>query len=210
MAPLYPGHGTAVADFFSSRAKEWIGAARAAFETLGRQSDSIAIVGQSMGAAIAAILARDQPDIDSLVMIAPYLRVPLAVRVALATHPLWRRWIGPVNAQHPGSIQNPRERENSLAYGVVNGAVMSELSLVVKLGWEALPKILAPTLVIQSRNDPRVSAATATAVEKRLGAREKKLIWTASGGHVLTVDYGRERVFDETLAWISRHGGQPR
>ena len=208
-APLYPGHGSTTEEFFTSRAEDWMRAAREAFDRLRAVCESVSIVGLSMGAATGAVLAAECDGIKSLVFLAPYLRIPTWVRLALTTRRLWEGAAGPISARHPESIQDPLERERSLAYGVVDARVMSELARMVKLGWNALPKVMAPTLVIQSRHDPRVSAASAIAVERRLGAREKSLVWTESGGHVITVDYGREKVFGETLTWISRWSGQP-
>lgn len=63
----------------------------------------------------------------------------------------------------------------------------------------------APTLLIQSRDDPRCSSRGAEQAVKKLGAREKKLVWTEGAGHVITVDYGRERVYAETISWLNAH-----
>jgi esterase/lipase len=38
-----------------------------------------------------------------------------------------------------------------------------------------------------------------------LGAREKRLVWTEGAGHIITVDYGRERVFTEVEKWLRTH-----
>jgi carboxylesterase len=208
--PLYPGHGTSVEDFFSSHAEDWVQAARDAFVELRASCDSVSVVGLSMGAAIGAVLAGESREVSSLVLLSPYLRIPLWIRAALKARRLWSPFIGEIDARHPDSIQDPAARERSLAYGFVNARVMSELARMVKMGWSALPAVKAPTLIIQSRNDPRVSGGTASAVERRLGSREKALEWTDAGGHVITVDYGREDVFAKTLNWISRWSGRPR
>jgi len=41
-----------------------------------------------------------------------------------------------------------------------------------------------------------------------LGSAEKKLVWTEGAGHIITVDYGRERVFGEVERWLDAHGGR--
>lgn len=208
-APLYPGHGRTVDQFFTSSASDWIDCARAALAALQARCTSVSVVGLSMGAAIGAILAADTREISTLVMIAPYIRMPLRIRLAVAVHPLWEPFAGAINARHPGSIQDPAERERYLAHRVVRGRVLAELGRVAKRARRALPRVGCPTLVIQSRQDPRVSPAAAAAVARRIGAKEKRLVWTESGGHVLTVDYGRDKVFAETLSWISERGEQP-
>ena len=55
------------------------------------------------------------------------------------------------------SIHDPAERALSRAYGVVTGRLAFELSRVVKRARHALPRIAAPTLVIQSRRDNRIA-----------------------------------------------------
>lgn len=208
-APLYPGHGTSVGDFLSSNADEWIGAARDALSRMRCDCDSVSIVGLSMGAAIGAVLADESNDIASLVLIAPYLEVPLLVRLALRVRWLWDPFVGNIESRHPLSIQDEDERGKSLSYGVVNGRAMAQLARVVRKARAALPRIVTPTLVIQSRADPRVKPATASMALRKLGAAEKQLVWTESGGHVITVDFGREKVFAETLKWIAKWSGQP-
>ncbi len=163
-----------------------------------------------MGAAVAAILAADDPELGSVVLIAPYLQVPLWLRMALPLRATWSAFVGTVEARHPRSIQDPREREKSLAYGVVNAGAMAELAKVARKGRRALPRIKAATLVVQSPQDPRVASATAHLAIKKSGAHAKRIIWTKAGGHVITVDFGKDEVLAETLDWIKQWDGQPR
>lgn len=162
-----------------------------------------------MGAAIGAILTSENENVASLVMIAPYLRVPRLVALALRVRWIWDPFVGEIKSRHPRSIQNPEERAKSLAYGVVNGRAMGQLARVARRARHALGRVTAPTLIVQSRNDPRISAATAEMALRQVQSSEKRLVWTERGGHVITVDYGRESVFEETLGWISKWSGQP-
>ena len=208
-APLYPGHGRTREAFFSSNGEEWIAAAAAALREFREQADVVSIVGLSMGAAVAAILAADDDRLGSVVLIAPYLRLPRWMQLALPIRFLWSGLVGTVKARHPRSIQNPAEREMSLAYGVVNARAMSQLAKVARRGRRALPRIKAATLVIQSLADPRVAPATARMALEKSGAHAKRIIWTKAGGHVITVDFGKDEVLAETLGWIKQWGGQP-
>jgi esterase/lipase len=58
---------------------------------------------------------------------------------------------------------------------------------------------------VQSREDPRISPAVAEFALNELGAKEKKIVWTEGAGHIITVDYGRERVFSEVEKWLGAH-----
>jgi len=204
-APLLPGHGRDMAAFENSRASEWIAAARKAFVEMHARHDSVSVVGLSMGGALAVLIAAEMDDIPALVLIAPYVGMPRLLRAAAATHWLWGRFAGQLNGRSPRSIHDPIEREKNLAYGAVTGGALHELSKVVRLARRALSKVAAPTLIIQSREDPRIAPDIAEFALESLGTQEKKLIWTEGAGHIITVDFGRERVFSEVEKWLMTH-----
>lgn len=205
LAPLLPGHGRTMQAFTNSRAEQWIEAAERAYSEMRQRHDSVSVVGLSMGGALAVLLAAEHRDIPALVLIAPYLGMPRQLRAAAATHWLWGRLAGEINARSPRSIHDPIEREKNLAYGSVTGRTLFELSRVVNRARDALGDVTAPTLIIQSREDPRISPGVAEFALKKLGAKTTKLVWTEGSGHIITVDYGRERVFSETESWLRLH-----
>lgn len=204
-APLLPGHGRNMDAFGKSRAADWISAARDALADMRRRHKSVSVVGLSMGGALAVLVAAELDDIPALILIAPYLGMPRALRLAASVHWAWERFMGEVNSRDPRSIRDPIEREKNLAYGAITGRALFELSRVVKLARNSLSRVKAPTLIIQSREDPRCAPEFAEFALKTLGAREKKLVWTEDAGHIITVDYGRERVFTEVEQWLRAH-----
>ena len=204
-APLLPGHGRTMAAFRKSNADEWAEAAKAAYGEMRSRHRSVSVVGLSMGGALAVALTADVQDVQALALIAPYLEMPRYLRAAAATHWLWGRFAGEISAQNPRSIRDPIEREKSLAYSSVTGSALYQLLKVVRRARNSLENVKAPTLLIQSREDPRCSAGGAERAMKLLGARDKKLVWTEGAGHVITVDYGRERVYTEVRNWLDLH-----
>jgi carboxylesterase len=207
-APLLPGHGRTFDAFMSSRADDWILAAKDAFVDMRRRYPVVSVSGLSMGGALAVIVAAEHHDIASLVLFAPYLGMPRWLHGAALTHWLWGRMVGPVRANSPRSIQDPIEREKNLSYGRVTGRAVFELSRVVKRANRALGQVVTPTLIIQSREDPRVSARVVERAFNKLAAPEKKIVWTTGAGHIITVDYGRERLFSEAEHWLAAHAGR--
>ncbi len=205
LAPLLPGHGRTLEAFGKSRASEWIAAAKKAYIDMRSRHDSVSVVGLSMGGALAALVASEQREISALVLIAPYLGMPKWLRIAAATHLLWGRLAGQVNGRNQRSIHDPIEREKNLAYGYITGRELHELSTVVRRARKSLADVRAPTLIIQSREDPRCSPATAEFALRTLGSGDKELVWTEGAGHIITVDYGRERVFAEVERWLGGH-----
>jgi carboxylesterase len=204
-APLLPGHGRNLAAFTKSGADDWAHAAKDAFAEMHRRHRSVSIVGLSMGGALAVALAAEVQDVPALILIAPYIEMPRVLSGAASTHRLWGRFTGELKAEHPRSIHDPIEREKNLAYGAVTGSCLYQLLKVVTRARKALGDVTAPTLLIQSRDDPRCSRRGAEQAMRKLGAREKKLVWTDGAGHIITVDYGRERVCNEVIAWLDTH-----
>lgn len=200
--PLLPGHGRSITSMDASSHAEWIDAARAELFALRARYGWAAVGGLSMGGAIAAIIASELPDLPSLVLIAPYLSMPRRLRWLSETSPVWSDVVGPVRASTTRSILDPVERVANLSYGTVTGRSIRELSRLVSKARNALGTITAPTLLIQSEADNRVSVESSRRAFAALGMEEKKLILTRDGGHVITVDYGRERVFEEVRTWL--------
>lgn len=204
-APLLPGHGRTVPAFMASRRKEWMACAREEFSTLKSSHASVAVAGLSMGGALAAILAAEYPGIPSLVLMAPYLDMPVSHRIASASHWIWGGVAGPRTSRTPGSILDPAERAKNLGYGVYSGRLLYELWRLAAQARAALAAITSPTLLIQSHTDPRIAPDVAKRALAAIGTRDKKLVWVEGAGHIITVDYGRAQVFDEVTAWIRQH-----
>jgi carboxylesterase len=191
--------------FARSTADEWIGAARKALSEVCSRHSSVAVAVLSMGGALATILAADHSEISALALIAPYLDMPRVLRAAASSHWLWGRFAGNLNARNPRSIRDPIEREKNLAYGQVTGGALYQLLKVVRAARKALPAVSSPTLIVQSKEDPRIAPQVAEFAVRTIGAADTKLVWTEGAGHIITVDYGRERVFDEVEGWLTAH-----
>ena len=203
-APLLPGHGRSFESFATSRLNDWLSLARDELKAMRASHGSVAIGGLSMGGAIAAILAAENPDTPTLVMMAPYMDMPFTQKVAAFAYPLWgadRKRKG----NSPGSIRDPLERAKNVGYGAYSARLLHELSRLAAMARRALPRITMPTLILQSRTDPRIHPAVAERTLASLGSKEKKLVWIEGAGHIITVDYGREQVFREVLEWIDAH-----
>jgi carboxylesterase len=207
-APLLPGHGRSVDAFMTSTRREWLACGREELARMRKNHRSVSIGGLSMGGAIAAILAAESTeatDIESLVLIAPYLDMPVTARIASATHWIWGRAAGVRKSTSPRSILDPEERKKNLGYGAYTGRLLYELWRIAAQARRALRDVTVPTLLIQSKADPRIAPSVAERAFATLPATEKKLSWAEGGGHIITVDFGREKVFDEITGWIVKH-----
>ena len=206
--PLLPSHGRTVHEFARADADEWIAAARSHYRDLADRHRWVAIAGLSMGGALAAQIAAETPQVPALGLLAPYLTMPREVQLAARLAPLWGVAVPYVRALGPSarrSINDPEENARNLAYGVFTPAALRALRQTVARAFEALPRIASPTLMIQSRADNRIRPADGQRAFDRIGAPDKQLVWIEGASHVITVDYGRERIFEILVSWFDTH-----
>jgi carboxylesterase len=155
-----------------------------------------------MGGALAIQVAAATPDLPALGLVAPYLAMrPRATRLA-RTSRIWGMVVPAFGSSEGFSIRDPEERRKSLAYGAFTAGALRALYVTVQRAVAALPRVAAPTLVIQSREDNRIGVEDAERAFAQLGAREKRLEWIAGAAHIITVDFGREHVIELLASWM--------
>lgn len=208
--PLLAGHGRALPDWRRVTADAWHAQVRDEYDALRKQHAWVGIVGLSMGGALAVSFAAAREDIPALVLLAPYLAMPGSVRFAAATSHAWGVALPYAPSGGGRSIRDAKAAAAGLGHGVFTPTALRALASVVDAARQALPRVHAPTLVVQSREDNRIPRALTEQAFSILGAPEKQMIWTEGAGHVITVDYGHERVFDLTERWLASHGAEKR
>jgi carboxylesterase len=205
-APLLPGHGRSPRAFTQVSASGYLAAARDAAEVLHAKASWVGVVGLSMGGAIAVQLAAESPDLRVLVLLAPYLTPPATVQWAARLSPVWGLLQPQLGGRGERSVHDPAARDASHAYGTFSPHALRALIATAAAGREALPRITAPTLVVNSREDNRIPRALAEMATTTLRAPVERA-WVDGCGHVITVDYCRDRVADLTLDFLARHAG---
>lgn len=202
--PLLPQHGRADSALErEGRAAEWIEAARGEWRALRALRAQPVLIGQSMGGAIATILATESAP-QAMVLLAPYLTMGRQARLLSAIWPLWQLVIPNLIADAKRGLRDPDARSRSLGHGTFNPRLVRELRRVVDLAHEALPRVRVPTLVVHSRTDYRIPSRSATAAFTRLGAADKSLIWRDGAGHVLAADAGHEELSSLVATWLDQ------
>ncbi len=204
LAPLLPGHGRTVREFARSTGVQWLDASRDALSELAANHARVGVVGLSMGGALAATLAAESQSIRALALIAPYCDAPRYIRDLARYRYLVSTFIPYMSGRSDQSILDPDERARSLGYGVTTPGLLAELVRVADAARGALPRIAAPTLVLQSRSDNRLAPEVAELVLRKLGSAEKHLEWIDEGGHIITVDHGRAQVIATAADWLDR------
>lgn len=200
--PLLSAHGRDLSALTAASAAQWHSEVRREYEAMRSAHQWVAVVGLSMGGALSISLAAERSDIDALVLLAPYVELPAPVRKLADTSPYWG-WLLPYFSSFGAeSIRDASAAARALGHGLLTPAMLRGLRDVADAAWAALPRVRTPALVIQSREDNRIAPEIAELGFARLGSRDKRFVWTNGAGHVITVDFGHQRVFTLVAEWL--------
>jgi len=202
-APVLPGHGRSPRAFAASTADDWIGAARAAVREALERHERVAVGGLSLGGALAAIVASDEPSVKAAVLFAPFL---VHSRRLGAIAKLWPLITLGVKYLTGGSatraVRDPEARASLIAYGCSTPRLLREVQRVVRRARAALPAVRQPVWIAQSSDDYRIPDEQAQGAFDLLRSGDKRLYWTTGNGHVITVDHGHEELSAEAARWL--------
>jgi carboxylesterase len=202
VVPLLPGHGgTADRLRRDGSAKAWLEQARHEWDRLRARVRDPVLAGQSMGGALAAILAADAPP-RALVMLAPYIVMSSRARIGAWLWWAWQIFIPELASDPRRSLRDPAARARSLGTGRFTPRLVNELRKVADVARAALPRVTVPALMIHARGDYRIGSRSARRTFDLLGARDKSLVWRDNIGHVVAADAGREEVFRIVCDWL--------
>jgi carboxylesterase len=193
-----PGHGLDPLALEQADAFDWINEARAALLAADPGKPAF-LVGHSMGAMIAAILAADHPTrITGLALLAPPLRLRLSTRalLAAASLPPVRKRVRFV-AKRTSDLHDPAMRAQFVGIDRIPSAAVAQFERVRALGRLALPKVAAQALIVGSALDRTVAPDSAKECAKLIGSRPARVVQLERSGHVLTLDVEREQVAEE-------------
>jgi carboxylesterase len=199
------GHDTSPEDLAHVTWHEWVTSAREAYADLRRRTRRTALVGLSMGGALALYLAASDP-VEAVVAISTPIRVrPLlgyASRVASKMMP-----VVPIPMRLP--LRDPEVRKYRSPYRRMAVIAARQVETLLAETRRVLPQVRAPLLVVQGRRDwliPRNSAQEIL----RLAGSEAALLWLQRSGHVATLDRDRTVLADAVIRFLRTHLGQER
>lgn len=209
LAPRLPGHGVGLKVMArESRAKLWKDAVAGAYAELRSTHATVMVCGQSMGAALAVLLADEHPEIPALALLAPFLGMRMSMRLRITVSRLLRfAWSYRESSGGERSLHDPVAKAQALGARVITADSMGELRTVALAAGRVLPRIGIPTLYVQSREDNRISEREAERYFGKLGAAEKVQRWVSGSGHIISADYSKDDVAAQVIDWFERHIG---
>ena len=196
--PRLPGHGTSVADMMTTSWADWTGAALDAYDDLAARTARVAVVGLSMGGGLSAYIAQRR-DVGAVVFINPLVKPPVPEMID-GLNQLIEAGLTTIDAI--GSDVK-REGVSELAYDATPLACAKSLFDGIGEVYDALGSIVAPSLLLSSREDHVVTADNGDDLVARVRGPIER-VWLENSFHVATIDNDQPLVESLTRDFIHK------
>ena len=195
------GHGTSPEDLARVTWPEWVTSAREAYADLRRRCRRVALVGLSMGGALALYLAATDPAEAVVTISTPVRMRPLFAsvwRVASMMMPVM-----PIVMRMP--IRDPEVRKFRSPYRRMAVVAAAQLEALLVETRRVLPEVRGPLLVVQGRKDWVIPRDSAREILRLAAGSQSTVVWLRHSGHVATLDRDRTVLADEVLRFLRTH-----
>ena len=200
--PILPGHGGSPRALAGLPWHAWVeGARRGLFELSG--SRRTFVVGCSMGALVACVLAHEHPDrVDGLALLAPALRLSRTIRLAGALAGTRFAALLPPIPKGPSDIRDPEMRRRNPALSGVPLSALAELLALQQHVDRILPGVAAPAIIVAGGRDHTVTLSGARRLAKRIGTGPADVVVLRRSQHLVGIDVERDRCADEVARFF--------
>jgi carboxylesterase len=194
--PRLPGHGTSADDLARTRWKDWADEAGRALTALRERCERVAVLGHSMGAALALHLAAQRPDdVSALALANPYLRDRRLMLVPIG------RWLVKSTSAHATDSSNgardPGRYDRRPVAAIVT--LRDFLGVVDR----ELPRVRAPIAIFTSAVDHEIPAGSAERILARVASERTERIECRNSFHALPLDRDAPMFFERSLAFFA-------
>jgi esterase/lipase len=195
-APRLKGHGTAPEDLAACSYQDWIESMDSGYAIIGNLCRRVIAGGFSTGAALALDLAQRLPEVAGVFAVSTPLRLQdMATRFVPAVN-VWNRFMERFHideAQKTFVDNHPENPHINYLKNPISG--VRELERLMASLEPRLSLIAAPTLVIQSLEDPVVNPKGTEKIFKLLGSTDKQMVMFNFKRHGILLGDGAERVY---------------
>ena len=204
--PRLAHHGTTAADMNRSRWWDWYYSALSGWHLLQAICDQVFVIGLSMGGMTALMLAANQPVAGVVAMSTP-VHMPEEWKFKLARY-VW--WIRPLVKKPNGSGRNSRRNSEARgpfvpSYTLYPVRGIAELGRYLQVLDQTLPTITAPALLLHATHDEDVPPSNLDYIYDKIASPNKSKVWIERGGHLITADLDKEKVFREIVDFLEKN-----
>ena len=201
--------------------KSWVEQVQSQYRELEKTYSSVSVVGLSMGAILAMVLAQRQPTpIAGLVLLSaslaydgwsmPWYRRLLEISAWL---PFASRYnmkesepFGVKNEEMRAAIKSALKSKHVAESGadVLGYALIKEGQVLIREARYNIHLIECPTLIVHSVDDEIVHIRNAEWAFKKIRSVDKEIIYLGDSYHMITIDNERETVNQETIRFLQK------
>lgn len=203
-APLLTGHGTVPADLENVKWETWNRDVERAYFELKEKHKKIYIIGTSLGASLASILAGNNPEISGLVLMAmPYrLRMERLMWIFARFLLLFRRYY---KKYYPPSFGSKATVTRKISYQIYPIKSVLEILKLAKFSRSVIAKITQPCFVLQSRADHIVAKKSLEKIFAKISSKIKKKKYLKNAYHTFISDIENEHIFEDILGFLDEN-----
>ncbi len=199
--PRLPGHGTNGLDFLQTDWRDWLRAAVDAWLDLRARCGVVHLVGHSMGAVLAALLASVFPT-TRLVLLAPAFQFTnRLVTWSWLIGPFVKRMQWQVTAQQEVSDRDYAALSREYwqwRYPRQGGSYLR----LRRMGVRALGRVTSDTLIIAGLADRNVPSTVVPFIEKRMTAAATRHVLYTNASHLLFTGPDAEAIRSDVSLWL--------
>ena len=202
------GHGTAPIDIKNYSWFDWYESVQRGYCALSNICSQVAIVGFSTGGLLSLLSASQKKSFNKLagvVSINSALKLRDIKSKMIPGINLWNELLEKFNLEK-GRMEFiedvPENPDINYSRNYIKGVY--ELEKLMILCDDNLHKILCPTLVIQSKNDPVVNPISGKIIFDKIQSKTKKIIEMDFENHVIITAKNKEMVFQEIINFFNQ------
>lgn len=201
------GHATRMEDLRRTRWRDWLACVEDGWHLLEGVTERVFMIGLSMGGALSLLFAAEQSEDKRLAGV-----IAMATPIALPDDPRVPflrliQWIKPTISKGPPDFHNPEAARERVAYPVYPTHSLAELRDLLAEMRAALPRVSAPVLLVNSRQDTTVPVKQMETIYELLGSADKSTLLVEDSGHIIPREPARQVVFEAAVKFMRSHQG---
>ncbi len=200
-APLLTGHGTVPTDLENVSWEIWKKDVEKAYFDLREKHKKIYVIGTSLGASLASILAGSNSEISGLVLMA----MPYRLRMEKTMH-IFARLILPFKKYYkkyyPPSFGSSAMVTRRISYQTYPIKSVLEILKLARFSRRVIAKVTQPCFVLQSRADHIVAKKSLEKIFAKISSKIKKKKYLENAYHTFISDIENEHIFEDILGFL--------
>ncbi len=203
MIPCLAGHAQTPEAMSATTYQDWYQSIKCAYQKLEDHCDRIIVVGQSLGALLAVMLAAEFPHINQLILLAPAFYPPSIINFTPILTPLLKLLGMPTITNIGGTIA--KEDSYEITYHKIHVNCPRELYRACIKARQLLPLLSLPITVIASSHDPIIKPKGIKKAYNHIRSKPKELIWVDNSAHVISCDNDQAQIIAIIRQQLSAH-----